>query len=150
LNELIASKHFLMHLVLLVCVLTAACAPRSTPTPTNEEAQIVPSSALTLYIMPTPPPSPTAVCPGAPRGRLILRERGRVLPDDPRPINLRSAPGTSNTVLVQIPIRAVFYVLEGPTCADNFAWYKIRYLGREGWIAEGDLSSYYVEPYLPG
>jgi SH3 domain-containing protein len=98
--------------------------------------------------MPTPPPSPTPICPAAPKERLILQARGRVLPDDPRPINMRSAPGTSNSVLVQIPVRAIFFVLDGPVCSGNFAWFKIRYQGREGWIAEGDLSSYYVEPYL--
>jgi hypothetical protein len=81
---------------------------------------------------------------------LIVDERGWVLADDPRPINLRAAPGLDNRSLLQIEIGEVFYVLEGPVCQDNFAWYKIRYQGSEGWIAEGDLSSYYVEPYLVG
>jgi hypothetical protein len=154
LNESISLKRWqvrLLHLAFSVGWLIAACSPGTTPTPTSGQAQqTIATAAPTLFMMPSPPPSPTAVCSDAPRNRLILHERGRVLPDDPRPINLRSAPGTDNTVLMQIPIRALFYVLEGPICADNFAWYKIRYQGREGWIAEGDLSSYYVEPYLPG
>jgi hypothetical protein len=132
----------------------AACAPRpsdsATPANPPQSAQAADLPTPTLYVMPTPPPKSPPFCPGAPKERLILQERGRVLPDDPRPINMRSEPGVDNDVLVQIPIRAVFYVLEGPLCEGDFTWYKIRYLGREGWIAEGDLTSYYVEPYLPG
>lgn len=141
---------YLAILISLSCLM-AACQPSpGGQTSSSQQAQVTPSVTPTLYIMPTPPPSPTPICPGAPKEHLILQERGRVLPDDPRPINMRSAAGTDNTVLVQIPIRSLFYVLEGPVCADDFAWYKIRYKGREGWIAEGDLTSYYVEPYLPG
>ncbi len=146
-------NHFGRLAALLVCAVLAACAPGSASESPTAEATVIQQAALptpTLYIVPTPPPAPTPLCPGAPKERLILQERGIVLPDDPRPINMRSDPGTENRVLVQIPIRAIFYVIDGPVCSDDFTWYKIRYKGREGWIAEGDLTSYYVEPYLPG
>jgi hypothetical protein len=104
----------------------------------------------TPYSLPTPPPGPTPVCAGAPLQRLILQERARVLADDPRPVNLRAAPGTDAAVLEQIPIRAVLLVVAGPRCEGAFTWYQVRYNGQEGWIAEGDLTGYYVEPYLVG
>jgi uncharacterized protein YgiM (DUF1202 family) len=98
----------------------------------------------------TPPPTPTAACPPAPASRLILRERARVSVSDPRPLNLRSGAGTANDVLAQIPAGGVFYVLEGPECSQNYAWYRVDYRGIAGWIAEGDASAYYVEQYPPG
>ncbi len=96
------------------------------------------------------PATPTAVCAPAPRSRLILHERARVSVSDPRPLNLRSGIGTGSDVVAQIPAGAVFYVLEGAACSQNYAWFRIEYNGRTGWIAEGDSSAYYVEVYPPG
>jgi hypothetical protein len=108
------------------------------------------SSNLAVLPDATPPPATARPnCPAAPPTRLILKQRGRVLPDDPRPINLRAEPGTGSDLITEITIMEVFYVLEGPVCDGDYAWYKIQYGGDEGWIAEGDFSSYYVEPYLP-
>lgn len=135
---------------LLVLLLTGCGTPRRSATPERSAQPAVPTAIATRFIMPTPPPTPTARCPGAPREKLIVHERGIVLPDDPRPVNLRSGPGTANRILERIPPRSVFYVLEGPLCAGDFAWYRVRYNGVEGWLAEGDLSGYYVAPYLPG
>jgi uncharacterized protein YraI len=73
-----------------------------------------------------------------------------VLPDDPRPVNVREGPGTDKSVRALMPIRAVFFVLDGPVCNNDYSWFRIRYDGKEGWIAEGDTGSYYVEPYFPG
>lgn len=89
-------------------------------------------------------------CPNAPPTRLIVHERARVATADPRPVNLRVAPGTQNERLAQIPPNEIFYVLEGPTCSERYAWYRIDYDGTSGWIAEGDTTSYYVEVYPPG
>jgi uncharacterized protein YgiM (DUF1202 family) len=96
------------------------------------------------------PSSPTAVCAPAPASRLILRERARVSLEDPRPLNLRDGPGTAFNVITQIPAGGLLYVLEGPQCSQNYAWYRVIYNGDEGWIAEGDDSGYYVEVYPPG
>ncbi|MEP7290187.1 MAG: SH3 domain-containing protein [Chloroflexota bacterium] len=94
--------------------------------------------------------TPTAVCAPAPPSRLILRERARVSIGDPRPLNLRSGAGTANDVIAQIPASGVFYVLEGPQCSQNYAWFRVEYNGVAGWVAEGDTTAYYVEPYPPG
>src|SRR5690606_3407535 len=72
--------------------------------------------------------------------------QGRVRSDDPRPLNVRSGPGTTYPRVGQIAINSVFDVLEGPTCANGLAWYRILYAGGfEGWIAEGD-TEYFVDP----
>lgn len=96
----------------------------------------------------TATPEPT--CPNAPPTRLIVHERARVATTDPRPVNVRSAPGTDNDRIAQIPPDAVFFVLQGPQCSERYAWYRIDYQGMTGWIAEGDSTSYYVEVYPPG
>jgi hypothetical protein len=149
--------HPVYALLVAAVMVVAGCAPpRVSNTPAPQVVVTAAASATlalptsTPFFFPTPPPSPTPFCAGAPRRRLILQERGQVLPDDPRPVNLRSDPGTDNDVLAQIPVKALFFVLDGPVCEGEYTWFKVRYRGREGWLAEGDLTSYYVEPYFPG
>ena len=108
------------------------------------------AATATPFVSPTLPPSPTAVCSPAPPSRLILDMRGRVSTVDPRPLNMRDGAGTAAHVIAQIPTGGVFYVLEGPQCSQNYAWYRVEYQGIDGWIAEGDSTGYYVEPYPPG
>ena len=126
------------------CVLQPANLPAVTPTPVRV---ITDMPVPTAFVMPTPPPAPTASCAGAPRERLVIGERGRVLPDDPRNVNVRRLPGVDNGLVTVIPINGLFMVLDGPVCAGGFEWYKVHYREATGWIAEGDLTSYYVEPY---
>ncbi|MBA3874041.1 MAG: SH3 domain-containing protein [Anaerolineae bacterium] len=137
-------KLILLGSILAGCVLQPANVPTAIPTPLRV---ITDTPAPTAFIMPTPPAAPTASCAGAPRERLIIGERGRVLPDDPRSVNVRRLPGTKNTLVTTIPINALFTVLDGPVCAEGFEWYKVHYREATGWLAEGDLTSYYVEPY---
>ena len=53
-------------------------------------------------------------------------------------------------MIAQIPAGGVLYVLEGPNCGQNYAWYRVEFEGLAGWIAEGDDSAYFVELYPPG
>jgi hypothetical protein len=140
--------------LLIVCLLAAGCgAPLvAQPDKTNVPAAAVSTRILPTnvpFLIPTPLPPVTPKCPDAPRPRLILNERARVLPDDPRPVNLRGGPGTDNNTITSIPILEVLFVLNGPVCKGEYAWYEIQYREYQGWVAEGDLTSYYVEPYLP-
>ncbi len=137
-------KLFLLVSLLAGCVLQPANIATLTPTPLR---LITDTPAPAPFIMPTAPPAPTASCAGAPRERLIIGERGRVLPDDPRSVNVRRLPGTEHSLVTVIPINGLFMVLDGPVCADGFQWYKVHYREATGWLAEGDLTSYYVEPY---
>ena len=103
--------------------------------------------ALVAYAVQT---TPDALCPPAPPTRLIVNERGRVALDDTRPLNLRADPGTTSAVLAQIPAGGVFYVLDGATCGQDYAWFQVEYNGIVGWVAEGDEAAYYAEIYPPG
>jgi serine/threonine-protein kinase len=130
-------------------------APTDTPTHTPQ-----PTATPTVTITHTLPPVPTTPvpsstppalvnCPGALPSRLVPGGRGIVSELDPLPVNVRSGPGTTLPRVAQIPVRSTFDVLEGPVCAQNLAWYRIRTSTRiEGWIAEGDIA-YFVDPLPP-
>jgi len=145
---------------LMLLLITACNTTRSTAIPIETASQ--PADRPTVSASNTPIPtrtpfepvrlevSPTLACTDAPRTRLIIGERGRVLDDDNRPLNVRNAPGTDNEVLRRLEILTVFDVLEGPQCRDQYAWFYIRSGSLEGWVAEGDTDVYYVEPYFPG
>ena len=121
--------------------------PTWTPTATLTEA---PSPTHTLPALPTTVTAvPVATCPDALPSRLVPGGKGIVREDDPLPVNVRTGPGTTLPRVAQIPIRSVFDVLEGPVCAHQMAWYRIRTSTRvEGWIAEGDIA-YFVDPLPP-
>jgi hypothetical protein len=95
-----------------------------------------------------PPPS-SGYC--ALPNRLIVGVGARVTPGPPNVI--RDAPGTQSTgansrVIGQIPGGGIFNVTGGPVCAsDGRWWWEINYQGVTGWTAEGEGSSYWVEPY---
>lgn len=144
---------------LLIAALLAACsmsaaAPSNTPTPaivtiTSALTDTFAPPTATPFVMPTPPPPPTPVCEGAPRTRLTNGERGRVLDDDPRPVRIRRLPSVETAIVASIPPDGIFFVVDGPRCEEGYAWYFVRYQRIEGWLAEGDATSYFVEPYPP-
>lgn len=115
-------------------------------TPTQPQPATANGPTPTPFIWPEPLPSATP-CPNTLPQRLVTGERGRVTDDDPTPMNVRQGPRTSFERIGQIPIRGIFFVLEGPECSERYAWYRVQYNGLDGWIAEGDDSAYYVEPY---
>jgi uncharacterized protein YfaS (alpha-2-macroglobulin family) len=73
-------------------------------------------------------------------------------PSTPASLNIRNAPGTQNSAVVaSAPNGTLFNVLDGPTCADHYVWWKVQSLDGKlsGWIAEGDLKQPYVVPDNP-
>jgi hypothetical protein len=128
---------------------TATTAARVTSTPTFTLTPI-PSETPTPFTFPARAEAREPVCEGAPVSRMILQARGRVTNEDERPLRMRSEPGTQNAIVATLAVGDVFLVLEGPQCAQSYSWYKIRFEGEEGWVAEGDRRVYYIEPYLPG
>lgn len=66
------------------------------------------------------------------------------------PLNqrVRSGPGTSNSILDVIPVGSAVKILDGPECADNWVWWKVRVLSSklEGWTSEGDADAYWLIP----
>jgi len=124
---------------------TATATPTQTPTATE--------TPLLIATLPAPPPTvvasvpPIISCPGALPSLLAVGVEGFVRREDPRPLNVRGAPTQNGVRIGQIQPGARFTVLEGPVCAEELAWFRIRQInGRlEGWIAEGD-DNYFVSP----
>ncbi|MEM9951811.1 MAG: SH3 domain-containing protein [Chloroflexota bacterium] len=141
-----------LQLVLVACTFESPDTVSSTPV--TGVTPIVMSTATPSIIETTPIPLITARdpvnCPNTPESRLIIQDRGRVTDNNDETLNLRNGPGTSFDILLALDPLEQFIVIDGPTCADGFAWFRVRYFGRIGWIAEGDAEEYYVEPYLTG
>ncbi len=129
--------------------------PTRTPVPirnvTIEAATLEPISVPTIDLtQPTLAATNVATrCPSAPSVRLIVMERGRVTRNE-ESLNLRDGPGIDYEILTILRASAIFMVVDGPACSGDFTWFKVQIRGRTGWIAEGDLEQYYVEPYLTG
>lgn len=96
------------------------------------------------------PAAAQIACPGTLPSRLAAGQQGRVTPGAPN--RVRDLPTTAGTRIGEIPGGAVFTVLEGPTCADGYAWWRVNYDGLVGWTAEAGLE-YWLEPMpltIPG
>lgn len=140
--------------LILLIILTACNSITSSETPTRDigEIAVVPDSTATETEIIISSPTPQIIiadCPNAPPIRLIVQERGQVLHDDNRPLNLRDGPSTNFDVIHAIDPNEIFFVLDGPECDGEYTWFYVQYSNRSGWIAEGDDKAYYVEPYLP-
>lgn len=89
-----------------------------------------------------------AACPDAPVSRLMTQMHGRLAFTDGSPTNVRSWPGLEGNKIASWPEGATFTVLSGPTCADGYAWWDLEFEdGSHGYVAEGDLQAYYLEPW---
>ena len=90
-------------------------------------------------------------CEGAAPSRLVVGLRAVVVGETPN--NVRESPSRTAARLFQVPpylemgvvTNAVLNVLEGPICGDGFAWWRVQFGSREGWTAEGDAESYFLE-----
>lgn len=126
--------------------------PTRTPLPVIVDSpRPTPTIFGSLLIPPVTPISQAEPrrCPRAPRSRLIVGERAQVTNND-QALNIRSNPGTQYQQIGQMPPGAIFFVLNGPRCEGEYAWFYILYQSMEGWIAEGDEELTYAEPYLNG
>lgn len=129
-----------------VLIETQPAVPASaSPTPASE---IAAKLAGTPFVFP-PTVVPAPICENAPPTYLILHERARVTNDDPKPLNVRDSAGLSGKIVGQLETLDIFMVIDGPRCGDEYTWFKIRAGETEGWVAEGDFETYYVEPYIP-
>jgi hypothetical protein len=110
------------------------------PTTTNDDVVYI--SALQVEA-PTPvPQQPTAtpiVLTCSPAPRLQVGHAGRVAPG-PLPNAMRSAPGTGSGSTV----------LDGPVCTNGYNWWRVNANGFIGWTAEGQASTYWLDPMTCG
>lgn len=60
--------------------------------------------------------------------------------------NVRDAPSVSAARIGQINGSQEFTVLDGPVCADGFAWYQIQWDEFSGWTAEASDIGYWLAP----
>ncbi len=84
-------------------------------------------------------------CSDAPPSRLQVGAQGQVVAGQGSN-NVRATPGTAGDLLGSIPEGGQFTVLDGPGCAEAMSWWYVDYNGLQGWTAEGDSSSYWLEP----
>jgi hypothetical protein len=93
------------------------------------------------------PPADETMCPGAPAPRLNIGGSARVTPGEPN--RVRDLPTlTGSRVLGQIPGGQYFIVLDGPVCeaSTGINWWLVRQATLEGWTAEGQGNTYFLEP----
>ncbi|MBZ0317126.1 MAG: hypothetical protein K8L91_11960 [Anaerolineae bacterium] len=108
---------------------------------------------LTLFIVSSAPLHQIAAqtdCPDAPPPRLGLGTQARVIVTGEGLAGLlrvRDNAGVAGGVLVDMKNGDAFSVIDGPTCLDNYLWWQIVTTGGiTGWVAEGSLENYFVEP----
>lgn len=89
-------------------------------------------------------PPPLVHCPGTLQSRLYRRDIAQVSPDGGAN-RIRRGIGTNFAQVGTMPAGAIFTVIDGPQCADGYAWYQVNYEGTIGWTAEGDNRNYWLE-----
>ncbi|MDQ7024109.1 MAG: SH3 domain-containing protein [Anaerolineae bacterium] len=89
--------------------------------------------------------APLPTCESTQLSRLHEGDSARVVSEGTSN-RLRANPSTAAEQIGQIPAGEGFIVLEGPVCADGYAWYRVQYLDTQGWTAEGSADQYFLEP----
>lgn len=103
-------------------------------------------STYWLDIYPGDGGTPVSAC--RPEPRLQVNSFGQVTPGRPNALRNRPGTGTNSAVIGEIPAGGVFRVMEGPVCAaDGRHWWRISYYNLNGWTAEGEGSTYWLQPY---
>lgn len=95
-----------------------------------------------------PPPSGNGSCGSAPATRMDVGGRGDVTHTDGTPDRIHQSPSVHSSPAGEpLAEGTQFTVLQGPTCGDGYQFWRVRADdGREGWVAEGDSSNYFIEP----
>lgn len=87
-------------------------------------------------------------CPGAPTQRLNIGEMAYVCTATDS-VKLREGPGKNYSVIKSLVPGADLKVIGGPTCADNWSWWKVETeSGYVGWMSEGgdSVDRYFLCP----
>ena len=86
-------------------------------------------------------------CPNALPSRLTVGGQAQVSSYPSYPNVVRQNPSLYAPRLGLIPVDGVMTVLDGPYCANNKAWWKVRYGNLVGWTAESGNGYYWIHPY---
>lgn len=91
-------------------------------------------------------------CPAMP-SRMVLNQKGRVVPTEIDGSSFRDAPRSDN-VLFRIYSDSIFTVIGGPLCLPSTSqygylqWWNIQLAdGQIGWVSEGGAGEYWIEPF---
>lgn len=86
--------------------------------------------------------SPSSIsCPNALPSRLFIGEYAYVATDPPLKQRVREKAKTSSSIVGLIPPGNSMKILDGPKCADGWAWWKVQSIEDPklvGWTSEGD------------
>jgi hypothetical protein len=116
------------------------------PTGTQSVITLVWSPPLWRVSTSTSPINPVFNCPGSQLPpRLSAGGEGRVVAGG-GPNRLRAEPNINAARIGLIPESAVFLVDGGPVCTDGVVWWPVNYNGVIGWTAEGQGTTYFIEP----
>jgi len=87
-------------------------------------------------------------CPGAQTPRLWVGGYAYVNNEPPLANRVRSGHGKDYTGIGNIQPGKAMEIIDGPECANNWIWWKIRELENNliGWTAEGDDQGYWLVP----
>lgn len=86
-------------------------------------------------------------CPQALPPRLTLYEEGRVTPGAANIVRVN--PATSAQQVGRMPAGTIFWVYDGPVCADGYVWWRVDPGDFRGWTVEAVGDEYALEPYPP-
>jgi len=144
---------------------TVACgsfAPRPTPTPTPPVietvavAPVTPTPLISLSNTPVPSvagdapvsePTATFTPTALPGSALSIGQPARVTA--PTGLNMRDQPSSSGQLLLLLATNLKVSVLEGPTEAEGFRWWKVDDgQGNVGWVADSDGETEWLSPRM--
>ena len=94
------------------------------------------------------PPPNIKECPGAPPQHVMIGEQARVCTQT-EDLIVREEPGRDGSPLTGIEPGANFMIIDGPSCANNWSWWKVELdSGLAGWVAEGgdNIDPYFICP----
>jgi hypothetical protein len=111
---------------------------------TVASTNFTPGTTVFPQPFPTVPPPARVTCPGFIQSRLWPDSYAQVSPGAPN--NMRADASTGSALVGTIPGEGILAVLEGPVCAENMAWWRVQYKGQIGWTAEGQGTSYWINP----
>jgi hypothetical protein len=108
---------------------TAAAAGQATATPKADDG-------------------PWQACPNIYESRLRVGNIARVTEYPYLPNRVRSGPGTDFPVLGYVEPGEEVEIIQGPECANNWVWWRVRSqsTGLDGWTAEGSAEYFWLEP----
>lgn len=132
----------------LVVILPSLETGDTTPAPTPIEVIVTPAPQEEA----TSDSSPWPACAGADYlSRLHVGDTAEVSNNPPLANRVRSDAGLEYEVVGSIEPGERSLVLDGPRCANNWVWWKVRSnaSGLEGWTAEGDSDNYWLVPVNP-